>query len=169
MVLFTCWTQSLKWAAYTKLQDLTDHSAFRCQLKTFLFECSFFTPWWFCRWSPGCKRWTLDSVHCASCKPRGSDMDVMRHWTIPCRRRKLLLEWLRVSCSEEARLRCTSEGLVAPLVYIMSSGNNEEVIQACRALGNMCFDNGLFNEQLLRYCFFHIWPIWLRFLVTDGP
>ena len=48
-----------------------------------------------------------------------------------------------MSCSEEARLHCTSVGLVAPLVDIMSSGNNDEVIQACRALGNMCFDNGL--------------------------
>ena len=30
-------------ALSTKLQDLTDHSAFRCQLKTFLFECAFTT------------------------------------------------------------------------------------------------------------------------------
>ena len=49
-----------------------------------------------------------------------------------------------MSCLEEARLHCTSVGLVAPLVDIMSSGNNDEVVQACRALGNMCFDNGLF-------------------------
>jgi len=56
----------------------------------------------------------------------------------------VLLEWMCVSCLEEARLHCTSVGLVAPLVDIMSSGNNGEVVQACRALGNMCFDNGLF-------------------------
>jgi len=55
---------------------------------------------------------------------------------------KLPSESLCVSHLEEARLQCTSEGLVAPLVDIMSSGNNDEVVQACRALGNMCFDNG---------------------------
>ena len=47
-------------------------------------------------------------------------------------------------CSEAARLQCTSLGLVAPLLDIISSDDNDDVIQACRALGNMCFDNGLF-------------------------
>jgi len=43
----------------TELQDLTDHSAFRRQLKTFLFERAFSTQWWSCRWSPGCKPWIV--------------------------------------------------------------------------------------------------------------
>jgi len=47
-------------------------------------------------------------------------------------------------CLEEARLHCTSAGLVAPLLDFISSDDNDEIIQACRALGNMCFDNGLF-------------------------
>jgi len=33
-----------------ELQDLTDHSAFKRQLKTFLFERAF-TTWVSCRWS----------------------------------------------------------------------------------------------------------------------
>ena len=35
---------------FTELQDLTDHSAFRRQLKTFLFESAFSTQWWSCLW-----------------------------------------------------------------------------------------------------------------------
>ena len=42
----------------TELQDLTDHSAFRRQLKTFLFERAFTTQWQSCHWSLRCKRWT---------------------------------------------------------------------------------------------------------------
>ena len=42
----------------TQLQDVTDHSAFICQLKTFLFERAFTTQWQSCRWSLRCKRWT---------------------------------------------------------------------------------------------------------------
>jgi len=45
---------------------------------------------------------------------------------------------------EIARLQCTSVGLVAPLLDVMTSGDNDEAIQACRALGNTCFDNGLY-------------------------
>jgi len=49
----------------TELQDLTNHSAFRRQLKTFLFERAFSTQWLTCRWWPGCrpKRCTVCIVH----------------------------------------------------------------------------------------------------------
>jgi len=46
-------------------------------------------------------------------------------------------------CSEPARLQCTSVGLVSLLLDVISSDDNDEVIQACRALGNLCFDNGI--------------------------
>ena len=40
------------------------------------------------------------------------------------------------------RQKCSSVELIKELVKIMSSGNDAEASQACRALGNICFDNG---------------------------
>jgi len=75
----------------TKLKELTDHSAFRRQLKTFLFERAFSTQWWSCRWSPGCKRWTV-------CVHRAYDLTTISHSDH--------LEWLSMSLTNCESFKC---------------------------------------------------------------
>jgi len=40
------------------------------------------------------------------------------------------------------RQQCSSVDMIKLLIMIMSNGCDGEATQACRALGNICFDNG---------------------------
>ncbi|XP_077999749.1 rap1 GTPase-GDP dissociation stimulator 1-like [Glandiceps talaboti] len=43
--------------------------------------------------------------------------------------------------TESVRMPCVNAGLIPPLVNIMTHQDSEVVLQTCRALGNICFDN----------------------------
>ena len=45
--------------------------------------------------------------------------------------------------SEDNRVPCVESMMVPPLVEMLTSDNVHAAIQACRALGNICFDNGM--------------------------
>jgi len=46
------------------------------------------------------------------------------------------------SLTEEARQECVKKDLIKPLVKLINENDNLVVHQACRAIGNMCYDNG---------------------------
>lgn len=43
--------------------------------------------------------------------------------------------------TEPPRAELTSNAVIAPLVQMLSSSSKEAKNQACRAIGNICFDN----------------------------
>ncbi len=47
-----------------------------------------------------------------------------------------------LAVSESVRQPCVEEGLVQPLMSLLTSHNIAVTTQACRALGNICFDCG---------------------------
>lgn len=46
------------------------------------------------------------------------------------------------------RQQCSSDGLITLLLNVMSNGSVAEATQACRALGNICFDNGWYSISI---------------------
>ena len=44
--------------------------------------------------------------------------------------------------TESIRIPCVEAATVQPLVGLMNSPQLSVITQACRALGNICFDNG---------------------------
>lgn len=46
--------------------------------------------------------------------------------------------------SDLGRKRCSESEVIIPLLKLLDSENFDVVLQVCRALGNICYDNGEF-------------------------
>ncbi len=62
--------------------------------------------------------------------------------------------WIKESLcvSENVRIPCVESGVVEPLVRLMASNQLPVITQSCRALGNICFDNGKFSLYQCNAC-----------------
>ena len=63
--------------------------------------------------------------------------------------KNMYLHMLFCSILEMTRRPCIEAEVLPPLVSLMVSPHTPVAVQACRALGNICFDNGMLSSQIL--------------------
>jgi len=63
---------------------------------------------------------------------------------------------------ESERQECVKLDFISPLKDPLKSANIQDKIESCRALGNMCYENGL------KIFFKHFLLLYLVFFIADG-